>query len=63
MSPEQRSQCQNASLVQIEGEGWDIGKTVVYLSSNWARYDTGHLMVVDGGCSLSAKALPTLFYY
>ncbi|MBH67329.1 MAG: short-chain dehydrogenase [Rhodospirillaceae bacterium] len=55
MSSEQRQQRQNASLVQIEGEGWDIGKAVVYLSSNWARYITGHLMVVDGGCSLSAK--------
>ena len=63
MSPEQRSQRQNASLVQIEGEGWDIGKAVVYLSSNWARYVTGHLMVVDGGCSLTAKALPSLLYY
>ena len=55
MTPEHREQRQNASLVQIEGEGWDIGKAVVYLSSNWARYVTGHLMVVDGGCSLSAK--------
>jgi NAD(P)-dependent dehydrogenase (short-subunit alcohol dehydrogenase family) len=55
MTPEHRAQRQNASLVQIEGEGWDIGKAVVYLSSNWARYVTGHLMVVDGGCSLSAK--------
>ena len=55
MSSEQRSQRQNASLLQIEGEGWDIGKAVVYLSSNWARYITGHLMVVDGGCSLSAR--------
>ena len=34
---------------------YNIGKAVVYLSSNWARYITGHLMVVDGGCSLSAK--------
>jgi hypothetical protein len=25
------------------------------LCSNWARYITGHLLVVDGGCSLSAK--------
>ena len=55
MTDQHRSQRQKASLVQIEGDGWDIGKAVVYLSSNWARYITGHLMVVDGGCSLSAK--------
>ena len=55
MTTQHRSQRQNASLIQIEGDGWDIGKAVVYLSSNWARYITGHLMVVDGGCSLSAK--------
>ena len=55
MSSEQRAQRQNASLLGIEGEGWDIGKAVVYLSSKWARYVTGHLMIVDGGCSLSAK--------
>jgi NAD(P)-dependent dehydrogenase (short-subunit alcohol dehydrogenase family) len=55
MTDQHRSQRQNASLIQIEGNGWDIGKAVVYLSSNWARYITGHLMVVDGGCSLSAK--------
>ena len=55
MTDQHRSQRQNASLIQIEGDGWDIGKAVVYLSSNWARYITGHLMVVDGGCSLSSK--------
>jgi len=55
MTASHRSQRQNASLIQVEGDGWDIGKAVVYLSSNWARYITGHLMVVDGGCSLSAR--------
>ena len=55
MSKDHRSQRQNASLIEIEGDGWDIGKAVVYLSSKWARYITGHLMVVDGGCSLSAR--------
>ena len=55
MSKDHRSQRQNASLIEIEGDGWDIGKAVVYLSSTWARYITGHLMVVDGGCSLSAR--------
>jgi len=55
MSESQRSQRQNASLIEMEGTGWDIGKAVVYLSSEWARYVTGHLMVVDGGCSLSSR--------
>ena len=55
MTKQHRSQRQNASLIQIEGDGWDIGKAVVYLSSSWARYITGHLMVVDGGCSLSSR--------
>ena len=55
MTKQHRFQRQDASLIQIEGDGWDIGKAVVYLCSNWARYITGHLLVVDGGCSLSAK--------
>ena len=55
MSESQRTQRQNASLIEMEGTGWDIGKAVVYLCSEWARYVTGHLMVVDGGCSLSAR--------
>ena len=55
MTKKRRFQRQNASLINIEGDGWDIGKAVVYLCSNWARYITGHLLVVDGGCSLSAK--------
>ena len=55
MTPERRTERRDASLLGIEGEGWDIGKAVVYLSSDWARYVTGHLMVVDGGCSLSAR--------
>ena len=55
MTKQHRSQRQNASLIQMEGDGWDIGKAVVYLSSSWGRYVTGHLMVVDGGCSLSSR--------
>ena len=54
MTDERRSQRRDASLVGIEGEGWDIGKAVVYLASDWARYITGHLLVVDGGCILSS---------
>jgi NAD(P)-dependent dehydrogenase (short-subunit alcohol dehydrogenase family) len=54
MAAEQREQRKNASLVGTEGEGCDIGKAVVYLASDWARYVTGHLLVVDGGCTLSS---------
>ena len=39
----------------IEGDAWDIGKAVVYLSSKWAKYITGQNLVVDGGCSFSFR--------
>ena len=55
MTEEHRAQRREASLLRVEGEGWDIGKAVVYLCSDWARYVTGHHLVVDGGCSLSAR--------
>ena len=56
MTEELRGIRKNASLLNIEGSGWDIGKAVVYLCSNWSRYVTGQMLVVDGGCSLSYKS-------
>ena len=55
MSDDLRNIRKNASLLNIEGYGWDIGRAVVYLSSKWGRYITGQTLVVDGGCSLSYK--------
>jgi len=55
MSEDLRTIRKDASLLQHEGDGWDIGKAVVYLSSNWAKYITGQLLTVDGGCSLSFR--------
>ena len=55
MSEDLRTIRKDASLLQHEGDGWDIGKAVVYLSSKWAKYITGQLLTVDGGCSLSFK--------
>ena len=56
MSAKLREVRKDASLLNIEGNGYDIGRAVVYLCSNWARYITGQTLVVDGGCSLSYKS-------
>ncbi len=56
MSDKLRKIRKDASLLNVEGDGFDIGKAVVYLSSNWAKYITGQTLIVDGGCSLSYKS-------
>ena len=38
-----------ASVLGIEGLGWDIGHAVRFLLSAQARYITGQTLVVDGG--------------
>jgi NAD(P)-dependent dehydrogenase (short-subunit alcohol dehydrogenase family) len=54
MSDTAREQRRNASLLKREGTGWDIGRAVVFLCSDWARYITGQVLVVDGGTTLSS---------
>ena len=49
-----RDRRRKASALGIEGTGWDIGHAVRFLLSDFARYITGHTLVVDGGTSLSA---------
>ena len=56
MSPASRDQRRKASALGIEGTGWDIGHAVRFLLSDFARYITGHTLVVDGGTTLTAPA-------
>jgi NAD(P)-dependent dehydrogenase (short-subunit alcohol dehydrogenase family) len=52
MSEAARAQRANASLLKIEGTGWDVGQAVKFLLSSYARYITGQVLVVDGGVTL-----------
>jgi NAD(P)-dependent dehydrogenase (short-subunit alcohol dehydrogenase family) len=54
MSETARERRRNASLLKIEGTGWDIGHAVRFLLSDYARYITGHVLVVDGGTTVTA---------
>ena len=51
MAPDLRDKRRAASVLGIEGTGWDIGNTVLYLSSSLARYITGQVRVVDVGAT------------
>lgn len=52
MSEKARAQRAKASLLGIEGTGWDVGHAVRFLLSEQARYITGQTLVVDGGVTL-----------
>ena len=52
MSEEARARRRRASILGIEGTGWDVGCAVRFLLSDQARYVTGQTLVVDGGATL-----------
>lgn len=52
MSDAAREQRKHASVLRIEGTGWDVGMAVRFLLSEQARYITGQVVVVDGGTTL-----------
>lgn len=41
-----------------QGEGWDVGEAAVFLSSDEARFITGHVLMVDGGSSICMPTMP-----
>jgi NAD(P)-dependent dehydrogenase (short-subunit alcohol dehydrogenase family) len=60
MSDEARDRRRRASLLGIEGTGWDVGNAVCFLASQRARYITGQVLVVDGGVTLAGPERGTL---
>jgi NAD(P)-dependent dehydrogenase (short-subunit alcohol dehydrogenase family) len=54
MTDQARERRRKASILGVEGTGWDIGHAVRFLLSDHARYVTGHVLVVDGGTTLTA---------
>jgi NAD(P)-dependent dehydrogenase (short-subunit alcohol dehydrogenase family) len=54
MSDAARAQRASASVLKREGTGWDVGHAVKFLLSDYARYITGQVLVVDGGVTLQA---------
>jgi len=56
MTPAGREARRKASVLGLEGLGWDIGHAVRFLLSAQARYITGQTLVVDGGATLVGPA-------
>jgi NAD(P)-dependent dehydrogenase (short-subunit alcohol dehydrogenase family) len=54
MTDQARANRTKASILKTEGTGWDIGQAVKFLFSQYARYITGQVLVVDGGVTLQA---------
>lgn len=59
MSEAARERRRKASVLGIEGTGWDVGYAVRFLLSDQARFITGQTLVVDGGATLVGPARGT----
>ncbi|UCD68394.1 MAG: SDR family oxidoreductase [Betaproteobacteria bacterium] len=59
LSDEARERRRKASLLEIEGNGWDIGYAVRFLLSEQGRFITGQTLVVDGGMTLTGRPRAT----
>lgn len=59
MSEDLREQRRKRSLLQVEGEGWDIGRGVVYLVSEQARWVTGVILPIDAGATAGSVGSPS----
>lgn len=55
MSEDAREARKNRSLLKTEGNGWDVGAAVYYLSSDLARWITGVVLPVDAGATCATS--------
>jgi NAD(P)-dependent dehydrogenase (short-subunit alcohol dehydrogenase family) len=55
LGPEMRERRLAAIPLGVEGTAWDIGWAAVYLASDEARWVTGHVLVIDGGLTLTVR--------
>ena len=59
MSEAARERRRQASVLGVEGTGWDVGLAVRFLLSDHARFITGQTLVVDGGVTLLGRPRAT----
>ncbi|RMZ82185.1 hypothetical protein DV738_g1800, partial [Chaetothyriales sp. CBS 135597] len=60
MSAEAREARKNRSLLQVEGNGWDVGASVRFLAGDESRWITGECLVVDAGTtSATSTQIPS----
>lgn len=59
MSEAARERRRQASVLGVEGTGWDVGLAIRFLLSDHARFITGQTLVVDGGVTLVSRPRAT----
>lgn len=59
MSHAARERRRQASVLGVEGTGWDVGYAIRFLLSDHARFITGQTLVVDGGTTLVGRPRAT----
>ena len=55
LGPEARERRRESIPLGTEGTGWDVGWGAVYLASDEARWVTGHVLVIDGGLTVTTR--------